>query len=59
VISRLPVSVQPPRGSKIILQLAGKDATKQYDPVHPPGTLEESLKPEAKLGKIDPDSAQA
>jgi len=24
--------------------------------VHPPGTLEESLKPEAKLGKIDPDS---
>ncbi len=24
--------------------------------MHPPGTLEESLKPEAKLGKIDPDS---
>ncbi|KAI9877276.1 MAG: hypothetical protein M1830_004359 [Pleopsidium flavum] len=45
-----------PGGSKIILQLAGKDVTEQYDPVHPPGTLEESLKPEARLGKIDPDS---
>ncbi|TAQ83562.1 hypothetical protein B7494_g8116 [Chlorociboria aeruginascens] len=42
-----------PGGSKIILQLAGKDATDEYDPIHPPGTLEDSLKPEAKLGKID------
>jgi isopentenyl diphosphate isomerase/L-lactate dehydrogenase-like FMN-dependent dehydrogenase len=45
-----------PGGSKIILSLAGKDATDEYDPVHPPGTLEEHLKPEAKLGQIDPDS---
>lgn len=43
-----------PGGSKIILQLAGRDATEEYDPIHPPGTLEENLKPEAKLGKIDP-----
>jgi isopentenyl diphosphate isomerase/L-lactate dehydrogenase-like FMN-dependent dehydrogenase len=43
-----------PGGSKIILQLAGQDATESYDPVHPPGTLEENLKPSAKLGKIDP-----
>jgi isopentenyl diphosphate isomerase/L-lactate dehydrogenase-like FMN-dependent dehydrogenase len=43
-----------PGGSKIILQLAGRDATEEYDPIHPPGTLEGNLKPEAKLGKIDP-----
>ncbi|RNJ52455.1 hypothetical protein D7B24_003664 [Verticillium nonalfalfae] len=45
-----------PGGTKIILKLAGKDATEEYDPVHPPGTLEENLKPEAKLGRINPDS---
>ncbi|KAK1757838.1 FMN-dependent dehydrogenase-domain-containing protein [Echria macrotheca] len=43
-----------PGGSKIILQLAGRDATDEYDPIHPPGTLEENLKPEAKLGTVDP-----
>jgi isopentenyl diphosphate isomerase/L-lactate dehydrogenase-like FMN-dependent dehydrogenase/predicted heme/steroid binding protein len=45
-----------PGGSKIILSLAGKDATEEYDPVHPPGTLEQNLKPEDKLGRINPDS---
>ncbi|KAK3938060.1 FMN-dependent dehydrogenase [Diplogelasinospora grovesii] len=45
-----------PGGSKIILQLAGRDATEEYDPIHPPGILEENLKPEAKLGTIDPES---
>jgi isopentenyl diphosphate isomerase/L-lactate dehydrogenase-like FMN-dependent dehydrogenase len=45
-----------PGGSKIILKLAGRDATEEYDPVHPPGTLEENLAPEAKLGTIDPAS---
>lgn len=45
-----------PGGSKIILKLAGKDATEEYDPVHPPGTIEENLKPEAKLGRINPES---
>lgn len=43
-----------PGGTKIILKLAGRDATEDYDPVHPPGTLEENLKPEAKLGTVDP-----
>ncbi len=43
-----------PGGSKIILQLAGTDATEEYDPIHPPGTLEESLPPSAKLGTINP-----
>lgn len=45
-----------PGGSKIILKLAGKDATEEYDPVHPPGTIEENLKPEARLGRVNPDS---
>lgn len=45
-----------PGGAKIILQLAGQDATEEYDPVHPPGTLEESLGPEAKLGTLNPDT---
>ncbi|PNY24647.1 Aldolase-type TIM barrel [Tolypocladium capitatum] len=45
-----------PGGSSVILKLAGRDATADYDPVHPPGTLEENLKPEAKLGRVDPDS---
>ncbi|KAL2863553.1 FMN-dependent alpha-hydroxy acid dehydrogenase [Aspergillus lucknowensis] len=43
-----------PGGSKIILKLSGKDATEEYDPIHPPGTLEENLKPEAFLGTVDP-----
>jgi isopentenyl diphosphate isomerase/L-lactate dehydrogenase-like FMN-dependent dehydrogenase len=42
-----------PGGSKIILQLAGSDATEEYDPIHPPGTLEGSLPASAKLGLID------
>lgn len=42
-----------PGGSKIILKLAGTDATEEYDPIHPPGTLEESLPESAKLGSID------
>jgi isopentenyl diphosphate isomerase/L-lactate dehydrogenase-like FMN-dependent dehydrogenase len=42
-----------PGGSRIILQLAGSDATEEYDPVHPPGTLENSLPASAKLGSID------
>lgn len=36
--------------------MAGKDATSQYDPVHPPGTLEDNLRPEARLGTVDPNS---
>ncbi|KAI2464083.1 FMN-dependent dehydrogenase-domain-containing protein [Annulohypoxylon bovei var. microspora] len=47
-----------PGGSKIILQLAGRDATEEYDPIHPPGILEENLKPEAKLGRIDPQTIE-
>ncbi|KAF4214300.1 hypothetical protein CNMCM8980_000003 [Aspergillus fumigatiaffinis] len=45
-----------PGGARIILKLAGKDATEEYDPIHPPGILEENLKPEALLGTINPDT---
>lgn len=41
---------------KVILKLAGKDATEEYDPIHPPGILEENLKPEACLGTVNPES---
>ncbi|WEW61796.1 FMN-dependent alpha-hydroxy acid dehydrogenase family protein [Emydomyces testavorans] len=43
-----------PGGASIILKLAGKDATEEYDPIHPTGTLEENLQPEACLGVVDP-----
>ncbi|KAK7427702.1 hypothetical protein QQZ08_005808 [Neonectria magnoliae] len=45
-----------PGGKKIILKLAGKDATEEYDPVHPPGILEENLSPEDFLGTVNEDS---
>ncbi|PHH61287.1 hypothetical protein CDD81_517 [Ophiocordyceps australis] len=45
-----------PGGPNAILRLAGKDATAEYDPIHPPGTLQDHLKPEARLGRIDPKS---
>ncbi|OJJ95693.1 hypothetical protein ASPACDRAFT_81785 [Aspergillus aculeatus ATCC 16872] len=45
-----------PGGAKIILKLAGKDATEEYDPIHPPGLLEENLKPENFLGTINADT---
>ncbi|KAF3917236.1 hypothetical protein ABW20_dc0110539 [Dactylellina cionopaga] len=45
-----------PGGSKIILQLAGKDATEDYDPIHPRGTLESALPISAYLGPINPDT---
>ncbi|CAK7567056.1 MAG: hypothetical protein SEPTF4163_005014 [Sporothrix epigloea] len=46
-----------PGGSRIILQLAGKDCTEDFDPIHPPGTLDE-LSPETLLGKVDEKSLQ-
>ncbi|KKY24908.1 putative mitochondrial cytochrome b2 [Phaeomoniella chlamydospora] len=45
-----------PGGSKIILSLAGKDGTEDYDPVHPPGTLEDNLPESACIGEVDPDT---
>ena len=45
-----------PGGVKAILRLAGQDATEEYDPVHPPGVLEEYLRPEERLGVMDRDT---
>lgn len=45
---------QHPGGSNIILKLAGEDATEEYDPIHPPGTLEDNLPKSCRLGPIDP-----
>ena len=53
VTSFLP---EHPGGSSIILKLAGADATEEYDPIHPPGTLEENLPDSARLGPIDPET---
>ncbi|RDW67695.1 hypothetical protein BP6252_09091 [Coleophoma cylindrospora] len=39
-----------PGGERAILRLAGRDATEDYDPIHPPGTLEESGVP--LIGKV-------
>lgn len=48
-----------PGGASVILQLAGKDATEEYDPIHPTGTLEQNLQPEALVGTVDTKSLQA
>lgn len=42
-----------PGGAGIILRYAGRDATAEYEPVHPPGTIEENLPKEKCLGKVD------
>lgn len=36
--------------------MAGQNATDEYDPVHPPGTLEAHLPSEADLGLVAPDT---
>lgn len=38
----------------MLIQNAGTDATSVYKPIHPPGTLENNLPPEAFIGPIDP-----
>ena len=42
-----------PGGANIILQYGGKDATEEYDPVHPEGTIEKNLSPDKHLGPVD------
>jgi L-lactate dehydrogenase (cytochrome) len=42
-----------PGGPKIILKYAGKDATEEYDPIHPPDTLEKYLPKDKHLGPVD------
>jgi len=47
-----------PGGSKIILKYAGKDATAEYDPIHPPDAIETNLKPDKHLGSVDPGTVE-
>ncbi|PBP28447.1 FMN-dependent dehydrogenase [Diplocarpon rosae] len=42
-----------PGGSKIILKYAGKDATEEYEPIHPPDTLDKYLNKSKHLGPVD------
>ena len=42
-----------PGGPKIILKYAGKDATEEYEPIHPPDTLDKFLPKEKHLGAVD------
>ncbi|EJD01172.1 uncharacterized protein FOMMEDRAFT_135424 [Fomitiporia mediterranea MF3/22] len=42
-----------PGGAAVLIKNSGKDATKAFVPIHPPGTLSQ-LPPEAHLGPVDP-----
>ncbi|KAI7859890.1 hypothetical protein BDC45DRAFT_431869 [Circinella umbellata] len=42
-----------PGGQKIIMKYAGRDATKAFDPIHPPDIIDRFLSPEVCLGEVD------
>ncbi|KAF3385906.1 Cytochrome b2 [Talaromyces pinophilus] len=42
-----------PGGQKIILKYAGKDATEEFEPIHPPDTLDKYLDASKHLGAVD------
>lgn len=41
-----------PGGAKIILKYAGKDATEEYEPIHPPDAISENLPAEKYIGPL-------
>jgi len=45
-----------PGGPKIILKYAGKDATEEFEPIHPPDTLDKYLDKSKHMGDVDMDS---
>ncbi|KAK3638080.1 hypothetical protein LTR56_013290 [Elasticomyces elasticus] len=47
-----------PGGPKIILKYAGKDATEEYAPIHPPDTLEKYLDKSKHLGEVDMNTVE-
>ncbi|KAI9704537.1 MAG: Cytochrome b2, mitochondrial precursor [Bogoriella megaspora] len=47
-----------PGGPKIILKYAGKDATEEYDPIHPPDTLDKYLDKSKHLGEVDMNTVE-
>lgn len=42
-----------PGGQRIILKYAGKDATAEFEPIHPRDTLDKYLDPSKHLGEVD------
>lgn len=47
-----------PGGSKIILKYAGKDATEEFEPIHPPGVIGDNLPEDKYIGPLDPNSVK-
>ncbi|KAI4722774.1 hypothetical protein E4T48_00882 [Aureobasidium sp. EXF-10727] len=47
-----------PGGPKIILKYAGKDATEEYEPIHPPDTLDKFLDKSKHLGEVDMNTVE-
>ncbi|KAJ9649463.1 hypothetical protein H2201_004999 [Coniosporium apollinis] len=47
-----------PGGAKIILKYAGKDASDEYDPIHPPDTLDKYLDKKFHLGEVDMNTVE-
>nr|POF13110.1 cytochrome b2, mitochondrial [Quercus suber] len=47
-----------PGGPKIILKYAGKDATEEYEPIHPPDTLDKFLERSKHLGEVDMNTVE-
>ncbi|KAK5173980.1 uncharacterized protein LTR77_001059 [Saxophila tyrrhenica] len=45
-----------PGGANSILRYAGRDATAEYEPVHPPGTIEKHLSKDKHLGPVEPET---
>ncbi|WVQ79977.1 hypothetical protein IAT38_002078 [Cryptococcus sp. DSM 104549] len=48
-----------PGGAEIILRYAGKDATEEYEPIHPPDAIKDNLDPSKHLGPLVPSSLPA
>ncbi|OAL39440.1 hypothetical protein AYO20_01310 [Fonsecaea nubica] len=48
-----------PGGPGVILRYAGKDATEEYEPIHPSGTLQRHLPADKHLGPVDPSTLSA
>lgn len=47
-----------PGGPKIILKYAGKDATEEYAPIHPPDTLDKFLPRDKHLGAVNMNTVE-
>ena len=50
--------IEHPGGAKIILKYGGKDATEEFDPIHPLDTLDRYLDASKHLGPVDMSSVE-